>query len=134
MLEKRSGALIAVKAFGAIRQYLRYDTAPLGPRPGFSQAVPDQWTVISASIGAARLGLCAPDAFNCHIGKSHASRAFYELRTLRTHRAYPFQEGGPADHEQHRAICGRRLRALRFELMIFGPKEFAHGCFEGGAR
>ncbi len=37
-------------------------------------------------------------------------------------RTYPFQEADPADREQHRAICDRPPRALRFGPMIFGPK------------
>lgn len=36
--------------------------------------------------------------------------------------------------EQHRAICGRPPRALRFGPMIFGQKGFAPGPFEGDTR
>jgi hypothetical protein len=46
----------------------------------------------------------------------------------------PFQQADPADREQHRAICGRPPRALRFGPMIFGPKGFAPGPFEGDTR
>jgi hypothetical protein len=52
------------------------------------------------------------------------------LKTLRAQRTYPFQEADPADREQHRAICGRPPRALRFGPMIFGPKS----SFEGDTR
>lgn len=36
--------------------------------------------------------------------------------------------------EQHPAIYGRPPRALRFELVMLGPKGFAHGCLGVGAR
>ena len=49
-------------------------------------------------------------------------------------RNYPFQEADPADREQHRTICGRPPRALHFGPMIFGPKGFAPGPFEGDTR
>src|SRR5258706_1745104 len=56
------------------------------------------------------------------------------IRTLRAQRRYPFQEADPADREQHRTICGRPPRPLRFGPMIFGPKGFAPGPFEGDTR
>src|SRR5258708_3415107 len=87
------------------------------------------------------LAWASADAFNPHTRRrnnhaSHGRRSYAccELRTLRAQRTYPFQEADPADREQHRAICGRPPRALRFGPMIFGPKGFAPGPFEGDTR
>ena len=144
MLEKKNDALIAAKAVLArYGGYLQDDPAPLGPRPRsqLSQAAPDQWKAILAALGAARPGIRGPDAFNPHTRRrnNHAtdgrrSYACCELKTLRAQRTYPFQEADPADREQHRAICGRPPRALRFGPMIFGPKGFAPGPVEGDTR
>jgi hypothetical protein len=71
---------------------------------------------------------------NNHASHGRRSYAGCELKTLRAQRTYPFQQADPADREQHRAICGRPPRALRFGSMIFGPKGFAPGPFEGDTR
>ena len=98
---------------------------------------------MEGDIGGSRscLGIRGPDAFNPHTRRrnnhaSHGRRSYArcELKTLRAQRTYPFQEADPADREQHRAICGRPPRALRFGPMIFGPKGFAPGPFEGDTR
>jgi hypothetical protein len=144
MLEKKNDALIAAKAvlarYGGIcgmtlHRWVR------DPDLNFPKRLLINGRAILAALGAARLGIRGPDAFNPHTRRrnnhaSHGRRSYAccGLKTLRAQRTYPFQEADPADREQHRTICGRPPRALRFGPMIFGPKGFAPGPFEGDTR
>ena len=140
MLEKKNDALIAAKAvlarYGGICG-MTLDRWVRGPDLNFPKRLLINGRAILAALGAARLGIRGPDAFNRrnnHASHGRRSYAGCELKTLRAQRTYPFQQADPADREQHRAICGRPPRALRFGPMIFGPKGFAPGPFEGDTR
>src|SRR5258706_10994444 len=98
MLEKKNDPLIAAKAvlarYGSICGMILHSQ--------LSQVALDQWKAILAALGAARLGIRRPDAFNPHTGRrnNHASHAppnyaCCEPKTPPVQRTYPLQGADP---------------------------------------